>query len=255
MTVVSRAAGLLPDAAFTRSVAYAFRRFEADLPLVVAAFPEGGVALDVGSWYGPWTYWLAKKASAVHAFEPNPDVAAVLKRTVAANVTVHQVAVSDAAGTASLALPSGGKGTEGRASLEGLGESTRAIEVETVRIDDLGIEAATLMKVDVEGHERAAIAGAQQLIEASHPLLVVELEERHGGIAPTVDLLAGWGYRGRVRVEDQWRWLDDFDLGAHQAEHLDQWGSASFLKSAMRGKTKYVNNVVFTHPATTWDVP
>jgi len=255
VTVVSLATGLLPDAAFIRLVAYAYRRFEADLPPVVAAFPQGGIALDIGSWYGPWTYWLAKQASHVHAFEPNPEVAAVLKRTVAANVTVHQVAASDAAGRATLALPGGGKGTEGRASLGGLCESTRAVEVETVRIDDLGLDAVTLIKVDVEGHELAVLTGAAALIRSSHPLLVVELEERHRGIAPTVDLLGEWGYRGRVRVEGRWRWLDDFDLGAHQAEHLEYWGSASFLKSALRGKTKYVNNVVFAHPSTTWDVP
>ena len=127
VTLTSRAAGLLPDSLFTRSVAYSFRRFEVELPMVVAAFPRGGVALDVGTWYGPWTYWLAKRASHVHSFElSHPDVARVLReRTVAANVTaVHQVAASDVTGNRhSSPLPSGGKGTEGRATLEGLDET------------------------------------------------------------------------------------------------------------------------------------
>lgn len=254
MTLKSSAAKLMPDILFARSLAFSYKRFDAELPIVLEAMPTGGIALDVGAWYGPWSYWLAKRASTVHAFEPNPEVARVLRNTVAKNVIVHEFAASDADGSATLALPRGGKGTEGRASLEGLSESTVAVDVKTSRLDDLHLTGVNFMKVDVEGHERAAIAGAEELITTEHPLLVVELEERHGGIAPAVDLLAEWGYTGRVRVEGQWRTLEDFDLAAHQAEHLDRYGTASFLKSAARGKSKYVNNVVFTHSATTWDV-
>jgi FkbM family methyltransferase len=255
VTLTSRAADLMPDVLFARLLAYSFRRFDPELTHVTGAFPRGSVAIDVGAWYGPWTYWLAKRASHVHSFEPNPQVAAVLERTVAANVTVHKAAASDITGTASLALPSGGKGTEGRASLEGLDESTRAVEVKTCRLDDLDLGTPSLIKIDVEGHELAALHGGANLVRTTHPLLVVELEERHGGVAPVVDLLATWGYSGRVRVEGQWRSLATFDLAAHQDEHLAEWGTTSLLKSTLRGKSKYVNNVVFTHPETTWDVP
>jgi FkbM family methyltransferase len=254
MTLASSAAKFMPDILFARSLAYSYKRFDAELPLVVDAMPSGGVALDVGAWYGPWSYWLSRKAAQVHSFEPNPDVEKVLRNTVASNVTVHRIAASDVSGSATLALPQGGKGTEGRASLEGLEESTRAVDVETCRIDDLKFEGVNFMKIDVEGHERAVIAGAMNLIQTEHPLLVVELEERHGGIAPAVDLLAEWGYGAKVRVEGRWVELDDFDLAAHQAEHLDRYGTASFIKSAVRGKSKYVNNVIFTHPSTSWNV-
>ncbi len=254
MNLKSQAARLLPDSLFIKSIAYTYRRFETEMAQVVAAFPMGGIALDVGAWYGPWSYWLSKRAAHVYAFEPNPDVAKVLEHAAAPNVTVRRVAVSDTDGTASLALPVGGKGTEGRASLEGLPESTRAVEVKTVRLDDLGFEGVTLMKVDVEGHERAALAGAAELVAASHPLLVVELEERHGGIAPAVDLLAEWGYNGRVMVEGRWTSLDDFDLAGYQEKYLAERGSATYLQSTFRGGAKYINNVVFTHPLTTWDI-
>ena len=65
---------------------------------VVAAFPMGGVALDVGAWYGPWTYWLSRRAAHVTAFEPNPEVAKVLEHAAAPNVTVRRMAVSDHVG-------------------------------------------------------------------------------------------------------------------------------------------------------------
>jgi FkbM family methyltransferase len=254
MNLKSDLARLLPDSLFVKSIAYTYRRFETEMAQVIAAFPMGGVALDVGAWYGPWSYWLSRRAAHVYAFEPNPDVAKVLEHAAAPNVTVRRMAVSDHAGTASLALPVGGKGTEGRASLEGLPESTRAVEVATVRLDDLGFEGVTLLKVDVEGHERAALAGAAELVAASHPLLVVELEERHGGIAPAVDLLGEWGYKGRVMVDGRWTSLDDFDLAAYQEEYLSQRGSATYLQTTFRRGSKYINNVVFSHALTSWNV-
>jgi FkbM family methyltransferase len=254
MNLKSQAARLLPDSLFVKSIAYTYRRFETEMAQVVAAFPMGGIALDVGAWYGPWSYWLSRRAAHVYAFEPNPEVAKVLEHAAAPNVTVRRMAVSDSAGTASLALPVGGKGTEGRASLEGLPESTRAVQVETCRLDDLGLDRVDLLKVDVEGHERAALAGAEQLVNASHPLLVVELEERHGGITPAVELLRGWGYSGRVMVDGRWTSLDDFDLARYQEEFLARRGSATYLQATFRGGEKYINNVLFTHPETSWGI-
>jgi FkbM family methyltransferase len=254
MSALSSVAGLLPDSLFVRAIAHAHRRFEPELARVVASCPTHGTAIDVGGWYGPWTYWLSKRVSSVVTFEPNPKVADVLERTVAANVRVIRAAASAADGSASLALPAGGRGTEGRASLEGLPDSTSAVTVTTVRVDDLDVNDVVFVKVDVEGHEREALSGAEKLVDKWKPLLVVEIEERHGGIAPTVDLLAGWGYQGRVLVDDRWVSLDEFDLAAHQADYLANQQSGSYLRTIARRKSRYINNVVFTHPSTAWNV-
>jgi FkbM family methyltransferase len=259
MSALSTVSGLLPDKLFVAAIARAHRRFEPELGRIVASYPGSGSVLDVGAWYGPWTYWLSRRARRVLAFEPNPDVASVLESCVRANVTVRRAAASDEAGTAMLTLPDGGRGTEGRASLEGLEDGTRTVSVETLRLDDLELDAMdlvdlTMIKVDVEGHERAALAGGVALIARLHPLLVVEIEERHGGIAPTVDLLAGLGYAGRVLVDDRWVPLGEFDLAAHQEQHLAETQGGGYLKIAARRGSRYVNNVVFTHPETSWDV-
>jgi FkbM family methyltransferase len=259
VTLASKVSGLLPDKAFVAAIARAHRRFEPELGRIVASYPGGGDVLDVGAWYGPWTYWLSRVADHVVAFEPNPDVADVLERCVRPNVRIVRAAASDAAGTAPLTLPPGGRGTEGRASLEGLDDVGRTVAVDTVRIDDLdlaalGISDLRMVKVDVEGHERAALAGAVGLLARTHPLLVVEIEERHGGIAPTVDLLADLGYSGKVLVDDRWVALAEFDLAAHQERHLAATQGGSYLQIVARRGERYVNNVVFTHPATPWDV-
>jgi FkbM family methyltransferase len=254
MSALSSVAGLLPDSLFVRAIAHAHRRFEPELGRVVAACPQHGTAIDVGAWYGPWTYWLSKRVTSVVSFEPNPKVADVLERTVAPNVRVIRAAASGAAGTATLALPSGGRGTEGRASLEGLADSTSAVSVPTVRVDDLDVSDVVLVKVDVEGHEREALSGAENLVNTWHPLLVVEIEERHGGIAPTIELLASWDYHGRVLVDNRWISLADFDLPAHQEQYLAQQQSGSYLRTVAQRRSRYINNVVFTHPSTAWNV-
>lgn len=254
MSALSSVAGVLPDSWFVRAIAHAHKRFEPELERIVASCPRYGTAVDVGAWYGPWTYWLSQRVERVVAFEPNPDVADVLERTVRSNVRIVRAAASADAGTATLTLPAGGKGTEGRASLEGLDDSDRTVAVPTMRVDDLDVENVVFLKVDVEGHEFAALSGAEKLVDRWHPLLAVEIEERHGGIAPTVDLLAGWGYRGKVLVDRSWRRLDDFDLAAHQEQFLATQHSGSYLQIVARRRQHYVNNVVFVHPETTWDV-
>jgi FkbM family methyltransferase len=252
--MLSSLARLLPDPLFVRAIAYAHRRFEPELGRVVASCPAHGTAIDVGAWYGPWTYWLSRRVARVVAFEPNPEVADVVDRTRRGNVRLERAAVSATAGSASLALPTGGRGTEGRASLEGVSGSTRSVDVPTVRLDDLEVDDVVLVKIDVEGHERDALLGSEKLIERWHPLLVVEIEERHGGVARTVDLLREWDYRGRVLVDGRWFSLDEFDLAAAQEQYHREQRSGGYLKMIVRSGPRYVNNVVFTHPATRWDV-
>jgi FkbM family methyltransferase len=257
MSLTSRAAIFLPDAAFVRMIAVAHQRFEPELAAVVGAYPLGGTAIDVGTWFGPWTRSLAKRATRVVSFEPNPDVADVLSRTLPSNVELIRSAASDRVGTATLCLPPGGRGTEGRASLEGVVGATRKVDVPTQPVDDvvdrLQLNDVRFMKVDVEGHEIAACRGAERLLTEQHPVLAVELEERHGGISPVVEFLAGLGYAGQVMVGEQWRSLGEFDLAAHQRAHATT-ATGSYLKTAFRRGERYINNVVFTHPQSTWSV-
>jgi hypothetical protein len=98
----------------------------------------------------------------------------------------------------------------------------------------------------VEGHEVTALKGAERLIERCHPMLVIEIEQRHGGIAPTVDMLKAWGYRGQVLVDGRWLLLDEFDLAGHQERYVAEHEPASYL-GTMFLKDRYINNVVFTH--------
>jgi hypothetical protein len=117
MPLVSALAEHVPDRAFATALAFAHLRFEPVLGRVRTLVSPRRAAIDVGAWYGPWTHWLARACRNVVAVEPNPDLAQFLTRTAPSNVRVVAAAASDAAGTAELWLPVGGRGTEGRASL------------------------------------------------------------------------------------------------------------------------------------------
>ncbi len=57
----------------------------------------------------------------------------------------------------------------------GIGTHQTTQVVDVVRIDDLGIEAPTLVKIDVEGSELAAIRGARETLMSSNPDVCIEI--------------------------------------------------------------------------------
>jgi FkbM family methyltransferase len=142
------------------------------------------VSLDVGANIGLYTVELARRSRQVHAFEPLPDMAALLRRTVPRNVVVHDIALSDRSGEAELVIPSaGGELVHGLASLEpGVGSAAGQFAVQKVPMRPLDAvirDEVAFVKIDVEGHELHVLDGARELIDRSRPVFLVEAEERH----------------------------------------------------------------------------
>ena len=77
-------------------------------------------------------------------------------------------------------------------------------EFDVLPIDSLGVTDCDLLQLDVEGSEHQAILGAISTIEASWPVITLELKghgERYGYTdADTINLLADMGYRIADRV-------------------------------------------------------
>jgi FkbM family methyltransferase len=218
-----------------------YPRFEPELARLAAWAPRGGTAVDVGAWYGPWTARLLPLADRVVTIEANPAMARLLRAGLPGGEIV-EAAASDRAGTATLWLPGGGRGAEGLASLEHPTE--RSVTVPTLTIDSLGLTGVRLIKVDVEGHEAAALRGAEQTIRRDSPLLLVELETRHQRIDDVTGMLAGWGYQGSVLAGRDWIPLSEFDLAAHQEANAHV-AERSLFGRLLRPRERYINSVLF----------
>ncbi len=149
----------------------------------------------------------------------------------------YEIALSDSEGRATLSMPEGG--SSGRATIASVAGSTIA-SVETRRLDSYEFANVGFMKVDVEGHEEAVLNGAIDMLKKWHPILFVEIEERHnpGAVTRIPAMLADIGYthcyflyRGRLHP------MDGFDIETHQ------------LRVNSSVSPSYVNNFVFaTNP-------
>ncbi len=130
-------------------------------------------------------------------------MADILRHTSAANVKVHEIALSDREGEADLLIPQGEQGAvHGLASLEPQlalsAQSCVALHVPIARLDAVIQEDVAFVKIDVEGHELNVLNGAVALLERSQPVFLVEAEDRHRAAATesVFEFFRDKGYRG-----------------------------------------------------------
>jgi FkbM family methyltransferase len=136
--------------------------------------------LDIGANAGFHSLCAASTFSRVHAFEPVPATARRLRGNVELSgagdrVHVHEAALSDRTGSVAMRLEPGHCGMN---RIEASGEGA-SIEVPMDTLDALAERESLcdvdLVKIDVEGHERAVIAGGAALLARDRPRIVVEL--------------------------------------------------------------------------------
>lgn len=143
--------------------------------LIWAIRPD--VVIDVGANYGEILFCANYEDSCeLIAVEPNPAICARLKQTAAHSphrVAVHEVAASDAPGTAILRVP---PTSSGLGSLRRHFNDSENIEVYRQRLDDLlriRPGSRLLAKIDVEGDEVRVLAGMSRIIDGSAIAAVV----------------------------------------------------------------------------------
>lgn len=241
----------IPARVLVPAMAWQYRFYEPELGRIDQFVPKDRGAVDVGVWWGPWSWWLSRRVPRVDAFEANPRLVATLSPVMPSNVFLHSVALSDAAGEATLWIPTGGIGTEGRSSLESATKSGANWSQQTVvtqRLDDFELGDIGFLKIDVEGHALAVLKGAAELLSTQRPTLFVEVEEhatRDGQFDNIVAFLADHSYKGSYLLHRQWHPLEDLDRNAvrQMANTVAQHGYLSNLLLYVR---RYVHNFVFT---------
>jgi FkbM family methyltransferase len=178
-------------------------------PAVLAFLRSGGTAVDIGANLGEWAVPFARKvgpAGRVLAIEPAPRAAAALGQTLAANALAQaelvRCAVSDHDGTAEFAEPivTSTLTDTGTARIGPARAGQQVLHVALRSLDSLAAEhrldRIELIKIDVEGHERQVLDGAQASLARCRPVLVLETgHEAKGDRAAIHDRLGGLGYR------------------------------------------------------------
>jgi len=171
----------------------------------------GATFIDVGANVG-WYTLLAcvNKASKVYAFEPNPRMVELLRKTIAVNGLTERVLLTDAACGAAYGIgrldadpeEQGGAHLVDRERTEPF--LTNEYECSIAALDDVvlgGLTAAVsilgtiVMKIDVEGFEPEVLAGAPELLKL-RPFIFLEhnpSEKSREMLARLADL----GYRLR----------------------------------------------------------
>jgi FkbM family methyltransferase len=223
-------AGLLPRFLY-RAARARWRDQRAEIAALVEAIRPGEAAADVGANKGSYVPWLSRAAGPggrVVAFEPQPELAGYLARACRAarldNVEVEAAAVSQRGGTLTLHVP-GASGPSPGATLEAevaAQSSGRDFAVAAVSLDEYfrrEPRRLAVLKVDVEGHEVAVLKGAEALLVRHAPLVVVEAEQRHAGLAglsATLAFFAERGYEGWFVRRGRLVPVDEFDPARDQ---------------------------------------
>jgi FkbM family methyltransferase len=218
---------------------------EPELRLVPALSRRDRPSVDVGANCEVYSFVMAQYACGVHAFEPNPRLAELLRRSLPENRTVHECALSSQESRRALFVPRGSlHDDEGRAYLTSCPcePEGRYYEVLTRRLDECVTEKIGLLKIDVEGHELDVLMGAVRHLENDGPNIIIEAEERHrpDAVQSVATVLVSLGYIGGFYKDGRLHDLAEFDLARDQ--------NADLMVNR-EGKSKppgYINNFVFT---------
>lgn len=206
-----------PIRALARRVRQTFNSSPDPLTQLSAAYDQQGFAVmrrwlradancvDVGCHQGDILREMIRHAPRGRhfAFEPLPHLAAALTKKFP-RVSVHELALNDAAGETSFQFVTSNPGYSGllRRRYDRPHEEVTEIKVKTARLDDVlpaGLPVA-LIKIDVEGAELGVLRGAVKTLSAYRPVVIFE----HGlgaadcyGTTPEQvhELLAGCGLR------------------------------------------------------------
>lgn len=205
-------------------------------------------AIDIGANEGSYIHFMRPHARHVYAFEPIPWLADQLRGKFRRRVDVKTIALSDAPGQARLRIPViDGQLFTGLSSLDspaGEGTEFRDIEVETATLDSVYGGNVGFIKIDVEGHEDAVLAGARQIIARCRPRVQIEIVEylSPGGLQRTADFFAAYGYRGFFVHDGRLKPLSEFDRESMQREELVAGYGAGIGRTTFG---KYVANFFF----------
>jgi FkbM family methyltransferase len=169
--------GLGFECSYGTPISFQEQRF---LRRIAQTIRDSPTVFDVGANLGFYSSAVRKAfpGARIFAFEPNVALHAELRRRTAGSSTqIVAAALGEGNGTASLFTSAGATGanlgslssevvqhTSSKFGIGGFAARDVAVRSLDSFASDAGIDRIDLLKIDTEGHERAVLAGASQLI-------------------------------------------------------------------------------------------
>ncbi len=222
------------------------RKGEPELHLLPFLVNRNKQAIDIGANKGVYTHLLARLVPFVHAFEPNPKMFNVLTRGLPENARSYEIALSDQSGSGELLVPKLQGSTSGRRrAYANLGASLSrqkvqgehgVVQIETRTLDSYALDNVGFIKIDVEGYEHSVLKGAKETLMHCRPIMLIELEERHTGVAieSLIEQVEAYGYQAYFLRNRQLTPVTQFDP---ESEHRSPIIRHDYID--------YVNNFIF----------
>jgi FkbM family methyltransferase len=204
--------------------------------IIEACLSPGDTFLDVGANHGSFSLIAAKavgSSGVVVAFEPQPRLASLIRRSFGANgfshCTVHEIACSDREDVSVFYVPSFDSGS---ASISGnyAGQSShQRIQVRTARFDEAidwkSFPGRVFMKLDIEGSELAFFSGAEAMILNRQPIILFEINptatQASGySVETLLDRLSQLGYEQFAEIDRYPRTISRQDVDATRQRNL-----------------------------------
>ena len=213
------------------------------LPSLLARTPNK-VFIDIGANVGAYVAVARTSLPAHKIYAVEPNTLYTEKLRAFAGVHVDTLALSSQSGTARLKVPLI-KGTQypTRGTLASVVEqdetdaSYHAVPTQTLDAYVIARGAVVgVIKIDVEGHEKAVLESGETILREQHPALIVEIEQRHHTtpIADIFSWIAALGYEGYF-----------YDAQKQQYVPLEQFAVDTHQRIEDFKTVQYVNNFVF----------
>jgi FkbM family methyltransferase len=218
------------------------QNLEREMYYLQSLINKSGRAIDIGANRGLYTYALSKLCTSVEAFEPQPWCSELIReysKKFNKNINVYDCALSNSNSTLELNIPIvHGKIRTGL--LTGLASFSKPevehkiLSVSVNCLDEYNFQDVVFIKIDVEGHESKVIEGAEMTILRDHPIILIEIEQRHLGNIP-IDVIfnqiISLGYNGFFLQSGQLTPINLFDVNLHQ--------------DLSQNQIPYINNFIF----------
>lgn len=156
-----------------------------ELDFVRRTVQPGQTVLDIGANIGLFTITMAALAGPtgrVYAFEPLPQLASLLERSINENdfgdrIVLERAAVSDTPGSGQLISAAKTTNAGGAYLNEGaVPFGHEATDVKLITLDTYPLRRPVhFIKIDVEGAELLAFRGARALLQTDRPIIMSEL--------------------------------------------------------------------------------